>query len=155
MKMRESNGTLDIKILDSIEEFWGFGLPNDYKKFLLSYNGGIPENASFNFKGSEDGSAIDSFYGFVRGSDNILNVARDVGDRYPSTMLPIADDVYGNRILITVKGSDRGKIYFWDHEMESYEGEEPDHSNLTLIANSFDEFFNSLHELGDSNLEKN
>ena len=48
-------------------------------------------------------------------------------------------------IQFLVKNADRGKIYFWDHEMEADEGETPNYSNLTLIADSFDEFIEGLH----------
>lgn len=51
---------------------------------------------------------------------------------------------FGNLILLSLKNADRGKIYFWDHEMEANEGEIPDYSNLTLIANSFEECITSL-----------
>jgi hypothetical protein len=63
-------------------------------------------------------------------------------------MFPISYDSFGNLILIAIKNADRGKIYFWDHEMEAdpNQGEVPDYSNLTLIADSFDEFINSLHD---------
>lgn len=147
MDMEKHYDPLNEKFLSCIEEFWEFGLPKDYKAFLLKFNGGIPKRSVFNFKGKKgQGSIVDSFYGFTRGNDNILRVSKDIGSRYPANMLPIADDVYGNRILISVKSADRGKVYFWDHELEVPDGETPDYSNLTLIANSFDDFINSLHE---------
>ncbi|HBW25596.1 MAG: hypothetical protein A2X70_04485 [Alphaproteobacteria bacterium GWC2_42_16] len=147
MNMEKHYGPLNEEFLLCIEQFWQFGLPKDYKIFLLKFNGGVPKKTAFNFKGKQEGSVLDSFYGIVRGNDNILLVAKDIGHRYPSTMLPIADDVFGNRILLSVKGPDRGKVYFWDHEMEAGEGEEPSYDNLTLIADSFDEFINSLHDM--------
>lgn len=57
--------------------------------------------------------------------------------------------ISGDLILIAVKGTDRRKIYFWNHEMEM---EEPDYSSLTLIADTFSEFINSLYEFDESTL---
>lgn len=141
--MLKDYGPLDEKFLSSVEQFWQFKLPQDYRKFLLCYNGGYPCKTIFNFDDSS--SVIDCFYGFMKDFiKNILIKYRDIGIRYPINTLPIGDDVFGNLILLSVKGPDRGKIYFWDHEMEVEDGETPDYSNLTLIADSFDEFINSL-----------
>lgn len=146
MEMLEEKKTVDEAILSCIEQFWGFGLPLPYRIFLKTHNGGTPCKRNFNFKEKSEGSVIAVFFGLEKGNNNLLIQSRDMGIRYPNTMLPIADDVFGNRILIVVKGSNRGKIYFWDHEMEADEGEVPDYSNLTLIADSFDKFFDSLFE---------
>ena len=62
-------------------------------------------------------------------------------NRIPGNMCAIASSPSGNLFLLSVKGDDYGKVYFWDHEMET---EPADYSNLTLIADSFDEFINNL-----------
>ena len=147
--MNTTNGTLDKKFLECVEQYWGFGLPKDYKKFILAHNGGEPKYRVFDFKDVSDGSCLAEFYGFVKNySTNILLHQKQFSDRYPDNMLPIADDCYGNRILLSVKGSDYGKVYFWDHEMEADpdQGEVPSYDNLTLIADSFEEFVGNLRD---------
>ena len=141
--MIENYGSLDEKFLSAIEQYWEFNLPKDYRKFLLKYNGGYPCKKIFNF--DDNSSVVDCFYGFIKDFlKNILIKYRDMGIRYPANTLAIGDDVFGNLILLSVKGVDRGKVYFWDHDCEAEDGVEPDYSNLTLIADSFDEFINSL-----------
>lgn len=144
----DTGGALDNKFLKSLEKTWVFKLPKDYREFLLKYNGGKPSSNCFSFSDDEtDGSVIQSFFG-IHGMDNydLLYEYQNVyKDRIPDNCFPIACDSFGNLILISVKGPDRGKIYFWDHEEEAYE-DVPDYSNLTLIADSFDEFLDGLHD---------
>ena len=150
--MISSNGPLEEKFLTCVEEFWGFGLPKSYKHFLLLYNGGEPTNRNFNFKNMSDGSCVDEFFGFIKSFNlNLLLKQKYAGERVPENTLPIANDSFGNLLLLSVKGKDRGKIYFWDHEMEADpdQGEAPSYDNMTLIADSFTEFIDSLHDISD------
>jgi hypothetical protein len=142
---------LSIQIfLSAVEEMWGFNLPKDYREFLLKTNGGQPEKPLFSFYEQDHGSCIDHFFGIKKSfNDNILLKQKNAGIRFPDNFLPIAREICGNLILLSVKNADRGKIYFWDHEMEADEGEIPDYSNLTLIANSFEEFIASLRDEED------
>jgi hypothetical protein len=151
MKNFDSNNSpLEEEFLQALEQYWGFGLPKDYKNFLLKFNGGVPNKNYFYFKDSDFGSQVDYFFGVKKDENfNLLMNIKMYEERIPQNFIPIADDPGGNLVLISVKGPDRGKVYFWDHEMEADEGEKPDYSNLTLIADSFDEFINSLHELED------
>lgn len=133
-------------VLKCVEDFWGFMLPKDYRNYLLAYTGDIPSNLDFNFKGQKNGSTLSCLYGFYSGYENILKSAEEMGHRYPTNLLPIGDDVCGNRILLSVQGSDRGKVYFWDHESEVDEGEKPNYSNVTLISDSFTDFIQSFYD---------
>jgi hypothetical protein len=56
-------------------------------------------------------------------------------------MISLARDQCGNLILLSVKGSDRGMIYCWDHEREV---EPANYNNLSVISDSFDEFIAGL-----------
>lgn len=156
IELEKNNGEIEEKILQAIEQLWEISnLPQKYRDFLLKYNGGIPQKKRFWFKGKRDGSYLTEFYGIIKSStSNLLMEQKNAGERIPDNTLPIADDIYGNWILISLKGPDRGKIYFWDHELESYEGEIPDYSNLTLIADSFEEFINSLQDEHEENLRE-
>jgi hypothetical protein len=153
MKMEKVYKNLNESVLSAIEEFWGFGLPKSYRKFLLETNGGIPSNGYFYFYKKKDRSFITSFFGVVKDfNNNILIKEKYANNRVPGNMLPIGRDVYGNLILISVKNKDRGKIYFWDHEMEANTeaGEIADYRNLILISDSFDEFMNGLHSFDEN-----
>ena len=146
IRILEHHGKLDEVFLKALEKSWGFKLPSSYRLFLLTYNGGIPDCDCFKF--NDNRSDLRYFYGIHDDEDsNLLYEYQNVyKDRIPDNCFPIACDSFGNLILISVKGPDRGKIYFWDHEEEAYEDEEPDYSNLTLIADNFDEFLDGLHD---------
>ena len=147
MQTLKSNGNIPENILQAIEEYWGFGLPKDYRTFLLKYNGGVPLEKNFYFKNTREESGITEFFGIFKNDiDNLLVKATYTGDRIPESMLSIARAAGGDLILLTVKGKDRNKVYLWDHEMEAdtENGETADYSNLTLIADSFTEFVEGL-----------
>jgi hypothetical protein len=147
--MISSHGPLDEKILKTIEQFLKFKFPKGYREFLLKFNGGEPEKDIFDLG---EGGLCDVNYllGFIPDEyENILVCYRAFRSRIPKNTFPIGRDSCGNLILISVKMADRGKIYFWDHEMECGEGNTPDYSNMTLIADSFDEFFNNLKSEDD------
>lgn len=141
--------TLPEHILKVLEVYWGFNLPSVYRNFLIKNNGGEPEKDVFCFKEKKTGSDIRSFLCiFPDNNSNLLNYIKTYKGRIPDNMFPIAYDSFGNLILIGVKNPNRGKIYFWDHDMETdpSQGEKPDYSNMTLIADSFEEFIDGLYE---------
>lgn len=146
MQVEQANSFLNEDILKVFEKQWGFGIPGGYRKFLLEFNGGYTEKTFFNFKNSNNGSALHGLFGIRCDSNLSLLSYKCEDERYPTNTIPIGNDVCGNRILLSVKGADRGKVYFWDHEREADtdKGEVADYSNLTLIADSFEEFINSL-----------
>lgn len=149
MDILNSSGYLDETIIEALEQVWGVGLPKAYKEFLTKYNGGSPIPNCFSFKNRpNEGSFVDVFFGVKKDpNNNLLMNIKLYEERIPSNFLPIADDPGGNLILLSIKGIDRGKIYFWDHDLEADPdlNEIPDYSNLILIADSFDEFINGLH----------
>ena len=132
--------------LKTIEMYLEFKFPEQYKIFLINHNGGEIDKKIFCFKNdSTDGSVLDRLFGFVPNEyKNILVYYRIYKNRIPKYMFPIGYDPFSNLIILSIKGVDRGKVYFWDHDFEVEDGVEPDYSNLTLIADSFDEFINSL-----------
>ncbi len=148
--MTNTHGPLDENCLRALEQLWEFQLPKEYRTFLLKYNGGRPKKDTFYFHSSnDDGSVVHVFFGIYKDDNyNLLMSLTEIGGRYPSDSFPIASDVCGNHICITVKGPNRGKIYFWDHETEAdtEQGEVADYSNMTLIADSFNEFIDGLYE---------
>ncbi len=102
----------------------------------------------FVFFGEEYGSSIQRFYGINRNdSYDFLKHLKLYEKRVHSDFIPIACDPGGNQICLGIKSKNRDKIYFWDHELEKDDGEEPDYSNMTLVTHSFDDFINNLYEL--------
>lgn len=131
-----------VKVLES---YFGFKFPKAYRKFLLETNGGNPVKGYFIMKGNNELGGIRYFLGISpEYSKGLLERWAMYCGRIPANTIAIGSNSGGNLILLSVKGSDHGKIYYWDHEMEADEGQTPDYRNLTLIADSFEEFINGL-----------
>ena len=148
--MKEATGPLDELILSRHEDSWGFRLPDDYRRFLLQFNGGRPHPRYFEFKDHEGGSSVHSFLGFNEDYNrNLVKKLQMFKDRLPARFFPVAYDDGGNQICLSISGNDRGKVYFWDHELQADQtvGESPENAdNIMLVADSFEEFLNGLHE---------
>lgn len=136
--------------LAEFESKWGFRLPDDYKRFLLTVNGGRPNPHVLDFNG-DDLLGVHTFESIGGDGINNLEVCKErSAGRIPARMLPIGNDECGNKILISVSGADCGKVYFWDHELEAdpAQGEDPETvGNLTLVADSFPALIDGLREL--------
>ncbi|MFL1391035.1 SMI1/KNR4 family protein [Pseudomonas tritici] len=131
-----------------LESFIGVTLPREYYLFLSRNGGGYPEPDSFRFMGNEDGSSVQRFYGLNR--SDTYDFVRNLNlykKRIPEGFIAIACDPGGNQICLCIKGENRGKVYFWDHELENCDETEPDDSNMTLVSNSFSDFLDGLFEL--------
>lgn len=135
--------------IEVVEKRMGIRLPDDYKEFLMQFNGGQPEPATFDFTGvdgCENDSVVNNFLSIHDGKEDNFEIDYffyTKNKRIPDNVAPIARDPAGNLICICLSGSNRGKIYFWDHELEF---EKPGPSNLAYIAKSFSEFFSMLHD---------
>ncbi len=128
-----------------LESELGFPLPDDYRRFLVDFNGGRPEPSGFLFETSEGSSDSAIRYFFTLDNDEyygILENLRDYKDRIPEGLMPIACDPFGNLVLIDLGAKAVGTIYFWDHEKESME--EPTWDNISTVARSFTVFEASL-----------
>ncbi len=151
MKMRR---LLSRRIVESdvsnFEEFVGEALPVDYRDFLLDLNGGVPELPYFLLHGGRGGyadSVVRHFFGISEKIDIDLSYNFKIyvaAKRIPLNMLPIAADPGGNIILLGIGGGEKGKVFFWNHEMEGLGTESSELCNLVFVANSFTDFINNL-----------
>lgn len=143
----DSEKPLTAEDLKRTENRINIDFPAQYRNFLLKHNGGHPEPSVFKFKceGQEaEIAAVAYFLAIYDGKEeNFLDYLKTYEDRIPSGLMPIARDPGGNVILIGTKDAHLGKIYFWQQD---FEPETPDFSNICSIADSFDEFFNSLFD---------
>lgn len=135
----------------SIECRIGGRLPDDYRDFLATVNGGRPSPRCFEFecvgRPGED-VVIQMFFTTARsGRSYAIDHECDVfSDRVPKGLLPIAGDCFGNIILLDVAAKSPGAVYFWDHEREDDEPDEPTWDNISFVAASFTDFVNLLHD---------
>lgn len=130
----------------SFENEFDITLPDEYVSFLEKNNGGQPD--ANHFKNELFDFFVNVFYGFG-GEDTSFDVETMYAiyaDRIPDGLIPIADDGVGNLICIGTTGDIFGKIFIWWRDKAVDEGEKPDFSNISLVADSFEEFLEGLQE---------
>ncbi len=100
---------------------------------------------------SEPQALIRAFYG--RDIHDYLQMFRG---RMPDTLIPIAHDGGAGQLCLGIAADDLGKVYYWDMSDEPLDDEEfeedygypkppeEDRKNLYLVANTFDDFLNTL-----------
>lgn len=117
-------------------------LPDDYRDFLLQYNGG--------YFGVEEECYTTEKYGpilthmFSIGSSELeFDLERFHSKPAPYCYLfPFGDDCNGNPMLISLGDENYGKVYGWNHECEEEEEELP--NALYYCADSFHDFMLKL-----------
>jgi hypothetical protein len=140
---------LNKEELKKVEEQYRLRLPKDYKEFLLKNNGGKPDRLYFRLDGKK--AFTEAIHYFLSISDDPdLSFSKyyeryHEADRLRKDLIPIAFDAGGNLVALCLKGSDRGRVYFWDHEAET-DGRGARGENLRLIADTFEEFLEGLSE---------
>jgi len=110
-------------------------LPDDYRDFLLRYNGGYPSPNGF--RGGEE--VLNHFFGLWQKHADLNYELLAHRGFIPEGMIPIASDPFGNAILLEVTRPNRGRIWFWDHERSG----EPAQA-VSLLADTFTKFVESL-----------
>jgi hypothetical protein len=137
--------TDEVRVV-ALEARLGARLPDEYRRFLLEFNGGRPSPACFKFAlrtGPYTDSLVDNFLSANTTDEmSIDNVLGWLMGRKPPALLPIATDPGANYVMLGIHGDVRGKVYFWDHDNEPQD--EQDWSNIDLITDSFDAFMSGL-----------
>jgi hypothetical protein len=132
--------------LNTFEGLLETRLPEDYRNFLLSHNGGRPRVGGFRIVAGEETSdeTLDYFLGIAPGEpDDIVTFLDRYSDRLAPNLLPIAYDAFGNLICLGLSEPFEGQILFWDHELEPEEDDD-DYSNVTVVADEFRLFLESF-----------
>lgn len=122
-------------------------LPQDYRKFLLSHNGGFPSRDCVEFNDGKRKTSTDVFYFFAlddtRDSVSMAWHLSTFAGRIPKETLPIARDSHGNLWLLSLAGDHAGSVFFWDHgTFNTFD--ETDLKQWPLVANTFGEFMETL-----------
>lgn len=149
--MKKTISTLDNERLVTLENMLGVTLPQDYRDYLLDYNGrGFEKNTFEVFEGeysivhhvyriSNDNDYFDLINSYKRGK----NIDHEKGRKF----LIIADDNVGNDIILSLAADSFGEIYFYDNDTIS--------TKCTKLAQSFSEFCSSLFDLQDISVYEN
>ena len=98
-----------------------FAFPNQYREFLLKYNGG--KTPKTKFKINRITSDLKGFYGLGNASEflnySIFDSMGRIDDFLEDEMLPISSNVFGDYVTIGVGKDNNGKIFFFYHDRQN------------------------------------
>lgn len=109
--------TIEDKI-KALENDYKIQLPNIYRRFLIKYNGGDTPKTEFCLNRIH--SNIEGFYGFASNRDNYnIDKQRDYlffDDFINDHFFPIAENAFGDFIVINLSKEKEGEICFYYHD---------------------------------------
>jgi cell wall assembly regulator SMI1 len=137
---REPPASQDL--VSHLEQRTGRSLPTAYRGYLLDQNGG---------RLASNDEAVNTVFGLGDVPDwaNMWRKLDNYRDRMPTWLLPVANDEYGNLFAISLRDSDFGSVWFWDHEEEADEGEPPSEDNLEWKAPDWLTFLDGLRPVDE------
>lgn len=136
----------EIDICD-FERDLSIKLPEDYKSFLLKYNGGKPTPRKFETVDKRFVSRIMFFFPITDAvTNNLTNIylSYKQDNKFPRNLLPIGEDPINNLICISIQGKDSGSVYFWNKDDE--DDKQLQYKYFSLISDSFSKFIEILSE---------
>lgn len=134
---------LSLKDLEMFEREHNLNIPDLYRDFLLTYNGGYADPNVFYISSEEGESVLNVFYGIGNMYNNLEKKFDFFDEIVEIGFIPIASDSGGNQICLGVNERFYEKIYFWDHEQEADE----DMGNMYFLAENINEFLDGLYDL--------
>lgn len=150
LRFDRSGPPITERDVERVERLVGCRLPEDYRTFLLKYNGGTPRPSGFQVVKERLGTQEVRVEGFYRITEDDFNLElaikfsrrpRQADDDYefPADAIRIGSSE-GADILLFVRGLRAGQVWLKDHA--------EDHGNpmegMSFLASSFDEFLKKL-----------
>lgn len=140
-----------------VESLLGASLPDDYRRFLKTINGGNLHDSWIEVPTYwDDRLPVDFFYSVnpeISG-DYIINkfTQYNFSRRVPTLIIPIGINHCENLICLSLRAKDYGHAYIWAPFDEWIDEEqlEQTEEQLYFLANSFDEMLRALRK-GDRN----
>lgn len=152
LELIERQSDISIEEMKQAELKLGFSLPDNYKEFLFKYNGGHPIKdgcpmlESFTKNEYNYSTDIAWFFSVYDGEyNNLVKEYLAMRKRIPSELLTIACNSGGDNICLSISGANKGRVYFWFHENENPELNNAWYENIFLVANTFEDFINSMY----------
>jgi hypothetical protein len=150
--IRKRGPKLTERRLAALEKRLGHRLPDDYRAFLLAFNGLVPA-CEVVVPLPNNATTLDVLYG-VKTPDDWMDLEydleimqlRDQG-RFPREVIPIGVDGFGNSFALAIAGEKTGEVYFQNfeafpdrrHDTEWYRTQQ-----FKRIAGSFAQFLAML-----------
>jgi hypothetical protein len=143
------------------EQRIGARLPEEYRQFLIRYNGGWFEKRHvlfFNhFAEKNQFADLNVLHGISSENNKLMGTGMVLvsrSNRQPPQVIVIGNNSGTGLFCLAVRGENYGKIYFWDdqiiygyiEEEEDASEAERDMNNVFWLADSFHEFIAKLEE---------
>lgn len=131
----------------------GQKLPDDYRNFLLEYNGGDPEPNMVGIPETRKQCSVACIFGLYNfKKDHDLAAKRKrLANRLPEKVIPIAEADGDNFICLSLDSPDFGAVYLWDHELAT---DPPSRENLFELAPAFTDFLAVLQVFDPAAMKK-
>ena len=148
----EKLSELDIQ---DVENKISYLLPNDYKLFIMKFNGGVPKKSNIDFCENKlliPGDDIKRFYGFgVKPTNDFLHKMEVMGDEIPEGFVYIAYTHSSNFFLLSLRDDSFGSVYYKDHETEDFSDFDIKNlpESIIKVSDCFEEFLSRLYEVED------
>ncbi len=132
------------------EQRLGVTFPDDYRKFLLTTNGGIPTPHYLDVPDENHVVWVGFLYA-IKNEHDISDLVYELADlssrmsgKLPDGFIVIGHDPGDSKFLLGTKGEHAGQVWFWDtaRQMSTTSASE----NTYWLADSFTNFLNGLHE---------
>lgn len=138
-----SYGDGSIHDIKKLEESFNIKLPEDYKNFLIKYNGADIVDEIFYVKDIEQKILMGGFYGVESDKKKIglINQNKEYGDDIPDNSLLIGSDPGSGWILLVNDGENNG-IWYYDHSY--FFSKLSDELNTYFICETFTDFLKML-----------
>lgn len=128
-----------LEKLEKLEKYYSTSIPKDYVSFLQQIEKwvfdktiGIKSEKSIPVA-SKNIVPVEFF-----NIDKIHSTINNYEGNLPNNLLPIAEGIAGDLIVLNLSPENDGKIYYWYHEHDS------SNDGLYLLAKNFNEFIKKL-----------
>lgn len=134
-------GPIGADRIDALEKELGVRLPEQYRTFLLTHNGGTPTPNVLDINGAPfKGTSVQTLFGIddpIESCDIRWNMQM-FRDRMQDPLLAIGCDGFGHIFCIVLDGDQRGEIHYFNLDVDPPEP--------YFIAKDFDSFIAKLRE---------
>lgn len=137
-------GKLNEEDLIKFQNEINFELPDDYKNFLINFNGGVPEErySTFMVDSINQEIGLQVLYGL--NLEDGLDL-REWYDEYQDDLLPnciMIGHGLGFGFIILMNSPEKSGVYFWDNTFEL--GESSEDENVYKISDTFKKFLDKV-----------
>jgi len=152
LKVHKSEPSISLPDIELLEKTVNHSLPEDFKKFYLTHNGGIPDRDWWDSNDNCDPVRIKRFKAIAKTNEAYSNDTKYLDALYttmtekkviPRTLLPFAIDDGGNFFCLDL--TENNICFYATDSFDNNISPESNHANAyRWLTNSFESFINNL-----------